>query len=1407
MPRCPACNASELTPLRKGGFLCEDCDRRFDSDLSAWPRAAAARGVDLDKTRPWAPASSAQSPPSPQSPASPAASSGAAPQAMGLQGAVQGVAAQVGVGAAAPAGSPGPASLEVLPFAIAHPLTQAMDRAQGLGDRERAAAFAGYQLVRLSGLLLLSDYLLSDARCAKVDLALRALRGPDFWAWAVLASQLARFWAGELAEQPPRPAAFPRLSAAFRGFARKASGRRESRWSTLFEGLSGRDGAATSPVDALWQAHEQAERRVGVDAGSPPDERAIERTATLVEVATERLLGAEGVVFGRLVPGRAGAAAGWIRLHGPRLDGCFQIEAVPRESASALAMTGSAALGNSGLAVPLQSLFVELDAASPRLWPSACGLTEPLIRRDDGLAKLAQVSAAGDAAPGSAPRVVSPALETLARKGVDVLAAEDELSVARVAPWAARSLAAALGRLRDRAYFPRFYVERAGLDDVAEGSLQQPGRALLVVGEHGAGKTSLLCRLASRFAPSQGDARRPSGVWTGGPASTDGRGAPIVVLLSGRAAYAFAEGRSGEEALADAVARQIGVRPGAFRSVGELCSALDRASLNGETRPLWLLLDGLDEAEHAAELVAAFDALLPSVGRFSWLRVCASIGRAAYDAAWPEGAPGPLSNERFLWRFHDRASRSLVPLLACAPFSADEAARAWALRRERADSELPALPAAYLGASTTGGDGAGAPALLSLPLHVHLYALAHASLPAAAPASPGTPNCGEAELREGYLRALAARSSALAASLRDVSEAMLALGGIDAPASVVERPGKPPRGTPNFAPLLDAGLLLPPPDDGEEASAFYAPVFPAVASEMLVSAILRASGAERFPSEAQMATWTSRAAGAFAACCLDALESLARRAARDAHAEALAVLVGPSPGGPKRQPRLDPAVRARLLAAALHEAALVASRQPPPAARGGQPPARDPGAALEALSALGGRPDAAAALAPAARLALRALEAAAEHHAAEQIARLALRLVRVRIADDPGSPALQLQLAAALSSLSSLAAREGRADEARKVGVEAARVLRALAIDGAPADVFLSFASSLERLADLAPPDRRPRDPRRLLREALEALRRAESLEAGRDEVQVRTAAVLDQLGRLAADDGALDEARARLSAAVQIRRRLCAQPSPRAELLASLASSLEASSRLDLAAEQPEQARRALDEAAALLRTAAAREPHWVEAQRELLRVLGASGELARSDGRREDARRFLEETLEGLRWLVGQDPTRAELRRDLAEALSRIGALCLLEGKRGRARRLLDESTGVLRELKASGHREPALGDLLASALCGLGNLARVEGKRSEARLCFDEAARLLAESLAAAPSRPDRKLALAEARWSCSLVEVDPAERLAHVQAVLALLAPLHERPPLSHAAARLWDMASRELALHPAPPTTS
>lgn len=1305
MPACPNCKSAELTPLRKGGFLCEECNRRFEAASTPAKRTLVSRKTWDDPS---------------------------------------------------------------LPFPIAHPIARAKDELLPAGERMDAAVFGAYQVIRLTGVLLLSDYVASTVSSRKVNLAVRALRAPDWWACTVLCNQLVRFWSGELDVAPDRDTVFPRLTLGWRSFNRKSAAKKESKWGTLLDGLAGRDGLAHSANDALWRAREDRDRRRGggEDVVEP---KLFEQILRVLEAAATRLFPKDSLELIRRVDARTDAVR-LVRLHGAHLDGRFPIEARTNDWAEPFQTTPVIAIA-SGATVPVYPLFLRFDAET-RESPFGGGGMLEVFSPAPGTGKTAILGARGT----TPPQVFSPTLSVLRKKRVDVVQAAADVALPTLVPWASAVVAGTLESMRGRVFFPEHYVERRGLDDVVEASLETSGRALCIVGERGMGKTSLLARLAARLTrvhevgTMDDEAPAPSVV----APLLRGRAGDLVFFLSGRNAFAVPQGQTPGEALCRTILRRAGLREDAYPSLSLFFDALDDEAIRKDNRRIHVLLDGVDEADDFAGTLAAIDDLLPSVARHSFLRVVVTMRAASFRALGNRvGAPEVPHNLHVFSQFHDGNIRRLVPYLEVRPFDADEAHRAFALRASGAR------------ASTLPYEALSPPAaqLLSVPLHLHLFHESRwgSSGPVGA--------LDEGALFDAFLRSLAERlprgagATVAADALRELGAQMLEKRNFDVLApprlsrkrTVIMAPKT--TATPDLMLLADAGLLLPAEDDGREGAAPLAFVHPSIGDEILLRA-LHAPSLGRWPTGEELARYGNLAATSVTdpfTALGRAMETLARRMAYAGEGMALTWLLTVE----------DEAASEQLLGAAIATLGPLWG------------PSREPGVHAEplltALTEVGGDAALAGRLVRCARAAQVALRSAGYAAAARGVERVCLRAIRAQIAADPEDVALQMDLAASLGQLSDMALAEARSDEARKLSHEALRLQRAV-VATHPGDVtlVLALARGLVGFARLSVSERKWREARKLLKEAVDAASAAEALDPASGEGASLRADALDVMGEVATAEGNLAEARACLEEALRARRAL-ASGTPRDDRLGALAGTLRRLGEVCLAAALPRDGKKHLDDAVTVLRAIVAREPYFLEAQRELLACLRFLGNLSRHEGRREEAKRELEEVLEGARWLSAHEPERPDLAADLAIALHDVGALSFLEGKRGRARKMLEESVAIAQGLAAAGYVRDDLTRELASALSHLGNVARAEGKHSEARTHFAEAVRVATPLAWTEPVREDRMLELANLHWSAYLVEPDGPGKVNHVTQLRALLTPLCQRE--NAAAIRLWELAAK------------
>ncbi|MFH1464036.1 MAG: hypothetical protein ABIO70_06605 [Pseudomonadota bacterium] len=438
------------------------------------------------------------------------------------------------------------------------------------------------------------------------------------------------------------------------------------------------------------RAHRQATR---VDPGR--DAALLERFRPVVEALVGRLYPPGAFLLLRAEEGALQSAA---RLHGPRLE--FAPEPARPGWAAALGATGlAAAVGERALPVyPLLVPDADLAPSSPKE-PEPALLLEAVRPK--------RLSLLGVRCHGSSVPHLAAFQAAVARKRVDFGLGREGTTPWALAAWSGATAAEELSSLLGRKYLPACYIPRAGVDDLAERCLEAPGRALLLLGEAGAGKSSLCCRLVDGLL-SAGEAREREG------------GADVVLFLSGRAAFAGDAGLTADRLLADAVARRAGVHEGAFPDLGALVARLAESapSDTAADRRTWLVLDALNEAERFGDLVGALDRFLPDLARHPWLRLVLSMRAGAYRSLERRGqalgdAGGVFANERHLQAFLDTRERREVPYLSLRPFDEGEGERAYRRRQEALPERACPVQRAQLDPALR--------ALLCSPLHLHVF--------------------------------------------------------------------------------------------------------------------------------------------------------------------------------------------------------------------------------------------------------------------------------------------------------------------------------------------------------------------------------------------------------------------------------------------------------------------------------------------------------------------------------------------------------------------------------------------------------------------------------------------------------------------------------------------------------------
>jgi hypothetical protein len=212
-------------------------------------------------------------------------------------------------------------------------------------------------------------------------------------------------------------------------------------------------------------------------------------------------------------------------LTGPHPDLRFAIQDADPDWAEALAETEiGAQFANEVL--PIYPLLLPADAREDK---NPTGFFEPVVMID-GVAegRLTVLGVTGGYTMHGLH--LEATLAALRRKHGDLSLDRKDVAPWTVLAWARMTTQQTLEDIHNRKYFPSFYLERPDVDSVPDRLSETPGKALLLIGDAGSGKSSLIARLAERLCTPRPDE-------TTGPELAEESEA-VVAYLSGRADYA-----------------------------------------------------------------------------------------------------------------------------------------------------------------------------------------------------------------------------------------------------------------------------------------------------------------------------------------------------------------------------------------------------------------------------------------------------------------------------------------------------------------------------------------------------------------------------------------------------------------------------------------------------------------------------------------------------------------------------------------------------------------------------------------------------------------------------------------------------------------------------------------------------
>jgi tetratricopeptide (TPR) repeat protein len=1189
-----------------------------------------------------------------------------------------------------------PDLLNTLPFPVAFPLAHAAGLARknqppiSITDRFGNLIFGAEQMVRLSGLLLLADYLQCETSSVRLAPPIRSLRMPHWGEWTTLTSTLAKFWRRELENRPEKDCHFPWLPRAWREFA---SSSEESRWSDSLKEFQARTANTSANVNepvslnrVLWRARNDFHHRRAIVTGDALDSEKNARAEFILENLLPLVIEAATVLFPpedfSLCFRNSSPADPRVRLHGTSLE---EMERTVCEPDWKALFDGGRVVARSH---PYGQPSAELD-----LFPLIDSLITPQKEEDVGLLERfseKDVTLLGVRGPASRPPLVAAIQKAIGLKQIDLKLEKKETG--RDERLAAASRARArdtLGELLEKKYFPLCYVPRKHVEDSIQQCLQSGHKALLLLGQAGSGKSSLLCRWVDRLTRQPDlslDLNSFGEVEDCEPEeSSDMHSGDVVIFLSGRAAYGGDEHVSGHKLLVDCVLQRAGIESGAFNNLTDLIEYLDETVDTHPTRErlVWFVFDGINEADRFRDLLSALDPVLPLVEKHRWLRILLSIRSGAYHAIAQRNAfdciacPGVFSHESFLYRFHDSTGQS-VPYLELREFDDGECEQAYNLRYTRLPERSCSLAWRELSAPLQ--------VLLRSPLLLHIF---HETF---RHSKPGREIVDEDALFKAFLDHVRSEMPGLRMRLADIGRLMFQSRQPGLPMDVADdwvrdwrARNTSPEGRIKLTPieeLVSASLLLRPAEEGygvDRKLASYQFTHQKICERVLLEELDRQTAGKE-PTPEQLLSWAERAAPS------DALESFSelvgalasrfRQLFVQGRGDAMAVLLQIA----------DPVSRERILAFCLR---------------------------------------------------------AAVHIKSGEVEKRLISSFRKAVCR---SPQIRENIVLLLGEQMRKLALTGFSELARRLCEVCIPVLWPLRNRASSrTQVHHSLGILLNQLADLHSRKARPEQARRCL---LVAFRFLDSLQTNAETEDPRTlrkirhdlSQTLYMMGCIAMIQRRFDESHRSLTGSVEILRQMVQSEPELTELSRSLCVTLRTLADLAVLEKRRAKARKHLDECLRLAQSLVEKDPYNSEWRSELGIVLDKLGEFwirSKTPGR---ARAFFEESLKIDQMVLEEEPQRSDFKRDRSTSLRGLGELAFREGRMEEAFALCREACELLRQISED---EPQRSDVkhdLGLLLNFQGRMFLQNGQWKEARDVFQSAESLLGDLVKSQPESAD-------------------------------------------------------------------
>ena len=614
--------------------------------------------------------------------------------------------------------------IDRLPFPIAYPWHMSLKTDIDPVMRVNNMIFTSYQAMRVTGLLLLSDYLESDESCLSLGKPLAKMRMPHWGEWKTLTDSLANYLSGNNRKYKPKAKhEFASLAHAWREMRTKW--REESHSGKFTKGKN-----VPGPAEIFQDLRNNRAHRQGIQDGTGDETQILELYFPVLEFMLAFLFSQEDMKLLRLpVSGTSHdeniqeilgdsstEAIPTIDLNGVHPDFHFEVEDIPLDDILREALQKSSLVAFHGNSIlPVYPFFLALDRDAP----DSGGLIEPVTMIDAFSEK--NVAYLGVKSHGSVPGLGEKVVELLNTKNHELGLTREGANRWMMVEWTQDNARATLANMTMKKYFPQCYIDRPADRNLLR-AVQLPNKAVILTGEAGSGKSSMLCRFVENLLHESNKkqdskkrkkhfSKKVQGKDMADQSALDSfmalKGAgDVVIFLSGRQGIPVEKDESMERAFCRALLRSCGVKESEFHTAMDFIRRLEQNATapaksvledDNKDRKIWIILDAINEVDRFRDFAGAIDRFMQETASYPWLRVMCSLRTGSLDALQAGEkrsnihGPLPFSHETAYQVFTNQypAGPQNEPHLNIPPFTEKEAKAAYESRQQK----LPLLSA------------------------------------------------------------------------------------------------------------------------------------------------------------------------------------------------------------------------------------------------------------------------------------------------------------------------------------------------------------------------------------------------------------------------------------------------------------------------------------------------------------------------------------------------------------------------------------------------------------------------------------------------------------------------------------------------------------------------------------------